>query len=121
MQETEQPLIVQCEAKVDRELNQEKEYEHKPSLSTVILKWLITVFLGLLILVSVTISKVCVISISERMNDAKTSQKDVAKLFVMLQLIGILPDVFNFLRAFFKVVFRSDIPWPTRKALLLVS
>lgn len=108
--ETEHTLMVQGESKVDKELNKEEDYNHKPSLSTVILKWLSTIFLGILILGSVTISKISVISLSERMNDAKTSEKDVAKLFVMLQLIGIIPNLINLLRALLKVAFRSDIP-----------
>lgn len=114
-------LAIQYETKIDRELNKNGRYKLRPSLRTVVLKWATTVALGLLILATVVFSKMSVISLSERMNDDNVTDTDVSKLFVMLQLIGVVPHVICFIRALFKAAFRSDIPWPKRRALIAVG
>ena len=114
-------LAIQYESKIDREFNTRGNYKLQPSLRTVAFKWITTLFLGVLILASVSFCKLSVISISERMHDVKTTESDVGKLFVMLQLIAVIPHVISFFRAVFKAAFRSDLLWPSRKSLIAVG
>ncbi|KAH3868267.1 hypothetical protein DPMN_031409 [Dreissena polymorpha] len=41
-------------------------------------------------------------------------------VFVSLQIACVVPHVFSFLRGSLRGAFRKDIPWPTRRFLILV-
>lgn len=79
-----------------------------------------TFVLGLLLLACTVFSKVCVISLSERMIDDNTTPQEATLVFVMLQIIAVVPHVISFTRASFKIAFRQ-LPWPKPKQTCVVS
>ncbi|XP_052225815.1 uncharacterized protein LOC127841188 [Dreissena polymorpha] len=89
----------------------------RPSICTVVLKWVSSVLFGLVLLVCVIESKLCILAISNKMRN--TSEMRYVR-FVMLFLVVLVPSVLNLIRGFWRGAFRKDKPWP-RKPVLLVG
>lgn len=113
-------LAVESQSKIDRVFGKKSSHGNRPSVKVVVTKWVSTVILGLLLLGCVTDSKVSVMALSYEMNRG-SSEKDTAQYFVMLQLLAIIPNVVNFIRGVWSGAFREDLPWPRKKALIVVS
>ena len=115
-------LTIERPSKIEAAQGKKRFYKHRPSRGVIYFKWITTFILAALLLALVTQSKVAVISIAEQMHSkARKSTTEACQMFVMLFLIVLIPNCVNFLRGIWNGLFRKDIPWPNKKALLLVS
>ena len=116
-------LTIERQSKIDAAQGKKRFYKHRPSRGVVLLKWISTFIIAALLLAFVTQSKVAVVSIAEQMHRAADggSTADACRMFVMLFLIVLIPNCVNFLGGIWEGLFRKDIPWPNKRALILVS
>ena len=116
-------LTIENPSKIEAAQGKKRFYKHRPSRGVVYLKWISTFILAALLLAFVTQSKVSVISIAEQMHRAADGEAtaDACRMFVMLFLIVLIPNCVNLLRGIWEGLFRKDIPWPNKRALILVS
>ena len=122
-QDQQLKLTIKQPSKIEAAQEKKCFDEHRPSRGVVYIKWISTFILAALLLAFVTQSKVAVISIAEQMHKAadRGSTADACCMFVMLFLIVLIPYCVNFLRGIWEGLFRKDIPWPNKRALILVS
>lgn len=52
--------------------------------------------------------------------DDSIGQKDYGRMFVMLQILALVPNIVNFFRGVLAGAFRQDLPWPRKNALVMV-
>ncbi|KAH3868290.1 hypothetical protein DPMN_031433 [Dreissena polymorpha] len=120
----QETFVIETDSKIKRELKRkDNKHSFRPSYGVVVLKWLSTFLLCLLILAFVIFSKVGIVSISQQMSrelvEDAAAVKRTQGVFVSLQIATVVPHVFSFLRGILMGAFRKDIPWPTRRSLIL--
>ncbi|KAL4216723.1 hypothetical protein ACF0H5_024446 [Mactra antiquata] len=113
-------LSVEQNSKIDKTLHENVTYHHRPSIQVVIIKWLSTILLALILLGCVTESKLSVVVLSHSMNKEASDNLNMScRLFVMLQILLLVPNGINFIRGIWAGGFRKDIPWPKKSSLIL--
>ncbi|KAL3887259.1 hypothetical protein ACJMK2_027203 [Sinanodonta woodiana] len=126
-------LTVSAKSKVQKEHDTKEDVHRHPSRLVVFFKWFSSILIGLLFLACLVLSKLSIIALSNFLSNNTTetsqfkcsgeylSQKDVdnARVLCMLILLLLIPNVINFIRGIWLAFFRSDIPWPGKKALLI--
>lgn len=117
VKKTRQKLAVENKSKIDKEFSKNISYVNRPSVKTVIIKWVSTALLGALLIGCVTNSKISVVALSYEMNN--TDGDISTKYFIMLQLLAVIPNVINFIRGVWSGAFREDLPWPKTRALIV--
>ncbi|XP_052221808.1 uncharacterized protein LOC127838232 [Dreissena polymorpha] len=87
----------------------------RPSIGKVVLKWLCSVFLGIVLLACVIETKLGILNISNKMRE--TSERRFVR-FIMLFLVVLVPSVVNLLRGIWRGALRHNMPWPRKPAFL---
>ncbi|XP_052786371.1 uncharacterized protein LOC128221808 [Mya arenaria] len=119
-EEPRQKLVIQMPSKIEVEYRKKKDYRHRPSKKVVLIKWISTFLLFVLILGFVNFSKISVISISNRMFHAG-KDGHAPGMFIMLQMMAVIPHIFNFIRGIMRGAFRKDIPWPSKRSMIAAT
>ncbi|XP_052786292.1 chitin synthase chs-1-like [Mya arenaria] len=107
-------------SKIKDVYQKKKDYRHRPSKKAVLIKWISTLLLFVLILGFINFSKISVISITNRMYHAEKNGH-APGMFIMLQLMAVIPQVINFMRGIMRGAFRKDIPWPSKRSLTVAT
>ena len=119
-------LTVEGKSKVEATLAKELLERQTGSKWSTVLKWITTIIVGTFLLFLLTVSKISVIGLSQKLNTtAVGNQTDIQRQesnrsFVMLLLVLLIPNVFGLLRSIWVSGWRSDMPWPRKSSLLLV-
>jgi hypothetical protein len=110
-------LSVKKESKIER-CTKKRVTSHGPSKIIVILKWLTTLIFAAVLLSSLVTSKLTVIGVSHYLN----KDTDIKyQAFIMCLVILLVPNVISIFRSVWNIIGRSDIPWPNKKSIALVS
>ncbi|XP_052786214.1 uncharacterized protein LOC128221652 [Mya arenaria] len=104
------------QAKIEDEYLNKKDYSHRPSKKVVLIKWITTLLLFVLILGFVNFSKISFISIANRMFHAEKNGH-APWMFIMLQIVAVMPHIFNLIRGILRGAFRKDLPWPSKRSM----
>ncbi|KAK3596690.1 hypothetical protein CHS0354_038027 [Potamilus streckersoni] len=126
-------LTVSEKSKVQKEQDTKEDVYQHPSRFIVFFKWFSSIVIGLLFLSCLVLSKLSIIALSNSLSNSTIknskftcsgeylSQKDVdnARVVCMILVLLLMPNVINFIRGIWLAFFRSDIPWPGKKALLI--
>ncbi|XP_053386788.1 uncharacterized protein LOC123541764 isoform X2 [Mercenaria mercenaria] len=92
---------------------------HKPSKLAVGTKWLFTFIFGVILLACLTLSKISILVLSEAMNNDPDMNTDSrCRLFVKLQILILVPNVFAFFKSVWAGTFRNDLPMPSLRTIL---
>ena len=123
-------LTVQDKSKVEVELLKHEETVTGPSRLLTILKWLVTIFLSLLVLISLTLSKLSAVFIGQSLNNMTLNNLTLNKTkygtisaesnFLWLLLMMMVPYFATMLRSVWCGALRRDRPWPTNAAIIWV-
>ncbi|XP_053387016.1 chitin synthase-like isoform X2 [Mercenaria mercenaria] len=111
---TEEPpdLVINHPAKIQAA---DKEYKHNQtaSVKAVIIKWISTIFMALLFLACLVHSRITILALSESLH-APNSLNLIARtrLFVLLQIIAVVPHFINMVRGIWCGLLRADRKWP---------
>ncbi|XP_052809565.1 uncharacterized protein LOC128238038 [Mya arenaria] len=78
-------------------------------------KWILTAVLSLFLLALITCSKVSIMVLSKRLADrVNTTKESTVILFVMLEMMILIPNIVTLFRSIIKCYFRRDIPSPAK-------
>ena len=97
-------------------IHQEKVVDPRPSVWLSVAKWLVAIFLFLVVLFCVTASKISLLSVA---SPFKGENKET--VFIMMVVILMVPQFFSFIRSTWGSLFRSSHLWPSNKALIWVG
>jgi hypothetical protein len=95
-------------------------HQHKASRAEVSIKWISTIFIALLFLVCLIHSKISLLALSSDMHASNDNLDRHARcrMFVILQIISLVPHVINLIRGVWGGVLRRDREWPKGKVML---
>lgn len=110
-------LSVKKESKIEQ-CNKKRITSHGPSRIIVILKWLTTLIFAAVLLSCLVTSKLTVIGLSRHLGNGTDAKYQA---FIMCLVILFAPNVISIFRSIWNIIGRSDIPWPNKKSILLVS
>jgi hypothetical protein len=110
-------LSVERESKIER-CTKKCVTSHGPSKKIVILKWVTTLSFAVVLLLSLVTSKLTVISVSHYLNKDTDSKYQACIMCIVILLV---PNVISISRSVWNIFGRSDIPWPNKKSIALVS
>ena len=113
-------LAVSKKAKIEIFKDRKEDLLKRPSKLYVAYKWLLTFFFGCALLACVTFSKTSVIALGTDLHISE-DMSNHNSVFVMLQMIVLIPYSFTFLRSLWAIIGRQDLPWPKRSAVIWVS
>ncbi|XP_078327748.1 uncharacterized protein LOC111112966 isoform X4 [Crassostrea virginica] len=108
-------LSVKKESKIER-CTKKLSTHSGPSKLIVVLKWITTTLFGAVLLASLVSSKITLLGLA--WNVKSGTEREEA--FVMCLVVLLAPNVISLVRALWNVIGRSDIPWPSKKSMVLV-
>ena len=117
------PLTISKKEKEDAEFA--KSSENSSAIASA-LKWTATGLLGLSLLGCLVASKLSLIRLTQSLKNACGEANDydsrvkATRIFLMVVMTLVIPASFNFVRAVWIGGGRSDMPWPKKRAILLV-
>lgn len=119
-------LTVKQTAKINKAMEQKVPDRIGASKIVTLFKWIGTIVCGCMLLGSLVYSKLSIIILSRKLNETNVDEEgtpsgESTRCFLMLVLLLLVPNVFNFFRAVWVAGFRKDFPWPKRTSMLLVS
>ncbi|XP_053388115.1 uncharacterized protein LOC123541765 isoform X2 [Mercenaria mercenaria] len=115
-----EPFTIQRPAEIEQRRTKEKASKdrHKPSKFAVGSKWLFTFIFGVILLSSLTLSKISILVLSEAMNtDPDINTDSRCRLFVKLQILILVPNMFALFKSVWKGTFRKDLPMPSLRTI----
>ncbi|KAK3596694.1 hypothetical protein CHS0354_038031 [Potamilus streckersoni] len=121
-------LTVSEKSKVQKRQEAKEDVRHHPSRLVVFVKWFSSILIGLLFLSCLVLSKFTIVALSNTLNKNATGYTEVncfgesmdnPRVVFMILLLLLIPNVINFIRGIWLAFFRSDLPWPGKKALLM--
>ncbi|KAL5019920.1 hypothetical protein ScPMuIL_002812 [Solemya velum] len=117
-------LTVKQTAKINKAMEQKVPDRIGASKIVTLFKWIGTIVCGCMLLGSLVYSKLSIIILSRKLNETNVDEEGTpsgegTRCFLMLVLLLLVPNVFNFFRAVWVAGFRKDFPWPKRTSMLL--
>jgi hypothetical protein len=96
-------------------------HQHKASRAEVAIKWISTIVIALLFLACLIQSKISLLALSSAMHASNDYlDRDArCRMFVLLQIIALVPHVINLIRGVWGGVLRRDRKWPKGKVMLV--
>jgi hypothetical protein len=96
------------------------DHQHKASRVEVAIKWISSFVILLLFGSCLVFSKISLLALSSAMHASNDNlDRDArCRMFVMLQIISVVPHVINLIRGVWKCVLRRDRKWPKGKVMI---
>lgn len=113
-------LSVKKQSKIERCTNKNTPHQG-PTKLIVILKWATTMIFAAVLLASLVVSKITLLGLVQGLKIEKEVTSRNYQAFFMCLITLVAPNVISLLRSVWNIIGRSDIPWPNKKAVALVS
>lgn len=113
-------LSVKKQSKIERCTNKSTPHQG-PTKLIVILKWATTLIFAAVLLASLVLSKITLLGLVQGLKIEKEVTSRNYQAFFMCLITLVAPNVISLLRSIWNIIGRSDIPWPNKKAVGLVS
>lgn len=113
-------LSVKKQSKIERCTNKSTPHQG-PTKLIVILKWATTLIFAAVLLASLVLSKITLFGLVQGLKIEKEVTSRNYQAFFMCLITLVAPNVISLLRSIWNIIGRSDIPWPNKKAVGLVS
>lgn len=113
-------LSVKKQSKIERCTNKSTPHQG-PTKLIVILKWATTLMFAAVLLASLVLSKITLFGLVQGLKIEKEVTSQNYQAFFMCLITLVAPNVISLLRSIWNIIGRSDIPWPNKKAIGLVS